>query len=93
MVIETRIVFELGDILTIRIVCKKCGREAVQSFESTPRDVPNRCVWCGMEWRNTDDDVKTVNSLLFAVSQLSRIRPCNIEVKLELDKDALNPPD
>ena len=48
MVKETRVIFDLSDIKAVRLQCSHCGREAVQSVEST--EVPKRCPFCNEDW-------------------------------------------
>ena len=45
---ETRHLFDLSDIVAIRLHCNHCGRDAVQSLKAT--DVPKKCPLCGKEW-------------------------------------------
>ena len=48
MVKVTRHIFELSDILAIRLRCSSCEREAVQPIAKT--DVPECCPFCNASW-------------------------------------------
>ena len=89
--IETRIVFELRDILTMRIVCQKCEREVVQNVDKSITDLPHQCPWCHWEWYQSEHDIGLINTLLTVLAQFPTLKHNRICVKLELDKDALNP--
>ena len=48
MVKQTRIIFDLADVLALRLHCEVCGRETVQPLAAT--QVPTRCPICHEEW-------------------------------------------
>ena len=48
MVKQTRHIFDLSDVKALRLRCGHCGREAVQSIETT--EVPKTCPFCNDEW-------------------------------------------
>ena len=48
MVKQTRHIFDLTDIESVHLQCGHCGREAVQSIEST--GVPKTCPFCFEDW-------------------------------------------
>ncbi len=50
--IEKRIVFGPEDVLSIRLVCQKCGNEAVWIPGQKAWDLPSKCAFCTNSWGN-----------------------------------------
>ena len=48
MVKEIRTIFDLIDIMAVRLHCNYCGGEAVQSITKTV--VPKQCPFCRQDW-------------------------------------------
>lgn len=55
MVKETHLVFELGDIVGVRLQCHHCETEIVQKLNK-PRKVPSNCPSCGKPWTFENED-------------------------------------
>ena len=58
MVKQTRIIFGVGDIISVRIQCKGCQGEVICPLDEKSHP-PNICPCCGVSWRgpNTNDFV------------------------------------
>ena len=50
MVKEARIIFSLGDILQVRVICLKCKGEIARSLSQRTKDLPEQCPTCLDEW-------------------------------------------
>ena len=80
---QTRILFQVTDLIAFRVVCEHCGGEAVHAFEQGFPDAPGRCRWCNQVWR-----VGQVNRLLSTVRNMLNDLGGLTELRLELDGDA-----
>ena len=88
MVKETRIVFEVGDLIAFRIVCEECGGEAVRPFTGDLPSAPSRCPWCGHLWQ-----VGQVDRLVETIRNIAGGRYGPTGLRLELDGEAVGQPD
>ena len=50
MVKETRIIFDLADIVSIRFVCVQCSGEVVHYLDNAVRQLPKQCPVCNASW-------------------------------------------
>ena len=80
MVKQTRIVFEVKDLVAFRVVCEQCGGEAVHSFDEGFPNPPSQCPWCNHGWKvgQASRLINTVRTMLNDVDGLTGLR-------LELD--------
>ena len=83
MVKQTRIVFEVKDLVAFRVVCDECSGEAVHSFVNGFPDVPSHCPWCNHLWR-----VGQVNRLIGTVRNMLNDLDGLTGLRLELDGEA-----
>ena len=66
MTTETRIVFEIEDLTTVRIVCKSCRHESVYNLSDKKLGKAiQSCPWCNREWLHRNEKQwERLNSLL-----------------------------
>ena len=83
MVKQTRIVFEVKDLVAFRVVCDQCGGEVVHVFGDRFPDVPSRCPWCNHTWQ-----VGQVNRLIGTVRTMLNDLDGLTGLRLELDGEA-----
>ncbi len=50
MVKETRVVFDLTDIVSVRFVCAECFGEVVHHIDDKVKRIPDRCPACNAPW-------------------------------------------
>ena len=50
---ESRIVFGIEDLVTVRFQCHKCKGEVAQDI-SAPESMPNQCPLCGHSWQTNE---------------------------------------
>ena len=86
MVKQTRIIFEIGDILAIRIQGKCCDGEILIKLGADHYHVPERCPHCDDPWR-------TLTHIQSAITQLRNAlkyeKDSSVKMRLELDADQL----
>ena len=83
MVKETRIVFELSDVLTVRVTCSKCHKEvAIRCGGEDRGGFDTRCLWCKASWNGA---AERLNSLLGMIDRFDHIYGEVMSVQLELD--------
>ena len=87
MVKQTRIVFSLEDIVTIRFICCHCRREVAQRLDQCSQALPRRCPWCQVGWASTASDIEAVNALLHVLATYPGYDEKQVEVQLEIDAD------
>ena len=83
MVKETRIVFEVSDLLAFRIVCEECGGDVVHSFNIEFPNAFSRCPWCGHMWQ-----VGQANRLIEAIRSIRHTHGL-AGLRLELDGETV----
>ena len=49
---ETRLVFGLKDLTSIKLICNDCGHEAACHISKAPKGPPRNCPWCGVDWKD-----------------------------------------
>ena len=85
MVKETRIVFGIEDLLTVRFQCHKCKGEVAQDI-SAPESMPNQCPLCGHPWQ-TNEGLPTRTHRLLTLLREALIDNSLAPVHLRLDLD------
>ena len=85
MVKQTRIVFTLGDLLTIRLRCRECGGEVSQHLDNGHL-MPERCPLCEGWWGATGS-ANAIQRALEAIRRLRRNGELPVELLLEIDGD------
>ena len=85
MVKETRHIFDLSDIKAVRLQCKNCGREAVQSIKAT--EVPKICPFCREEWEvDLPQGSRSMNFLLiYYMKELLKSETERMVIRFEID--------
>ena len=85
---QTRILFEVTDLIAFRVVCEYCGGKAVHAFQQAFPDAPEQCPWCNQVWR-----VGQVNRLIGTVRNMLNNRDDLTRLRLELDGETSTQPD
>ena len=88
---ETRIVFGIEDLVTVRFQCHKCKGEVAQDI-SAPESMPNQCPLCGHSWQ-TNEGLPTRSHRLLALlrevlkeqDELTQHGYIPVHVRLDLD--------
>ena len=95
MVKETRIIFELGDILQMRIVCSHCRGEVVHSKLKPNYRLPANCPNCNEEWWDPNrQDNLALGYFKAMLDSIHRLQQCkdggNVQftVKFEIEGEA-----
>lgn len=94
MVKEARIIFSLGDILQVRVICLKCKGEIARSLSQNARDLPWQCPNCLDEWWDQLERPAVINATIRALRSLyelnEALKPDNkpITVRFEIEGDA-----
>ena len=65
MVRQTRIIFDLSEVVAVRLQCGRCGDEVVQSVRRT-ESAPTVCPMCECPWGTsaTQHVLRTIRKLL-----------------------------
>jgi len=93
MVKQTRIIVDIDDILSVRIVCRDCGAEMLFPPRQR-RTIPRQCPHCPSEWA---DDLAPnpawdgIVRLLRTVAYLAAIDDPPVTARLEIDGEELSP--
>ena len=87
MVKQTRIVFQVKDLISFCVVCEECGGEAAFSFSADLPNAPDRCPWCHHCWQ-----VGQANRLLGTIRNMLHNQSLT-GLRLELDGEAANEAD
>ena len=84
---QTRIIFEVGDIKGIRIRCKRCQGELVQTLESN-KPTPTSCAHCGEPWQTPGEQQFTARSLTQVLRSVCREdEGATLSVLFEIDDE------
>ena len=86
MVKEKRILFEVGDIVSIRIQCRKCDGSIVQPANKGSLR-PDSCPLCGVVWTPPSSDIAADRLIQAFRDVLDQDTP--IRVRLELNDDSV----
>ena len=87
MVKQTRIVFEVKDLIAFRVVCEECGGEVVHSFEDSFPEAPGQCPWCHHFW-----EVVQVNRSIGTIRTMLHHHGLTV-LRLELDGETATQPE
>ena len=87
MVKETKIVFELSDILAMRFECGFCHSETTVALQCTMPS-PTVCGVCEQKWRweRGQDDV--IANMLSALRLVLRSKDMPVGLRFEMDADS-----
>ena len=88
MVKETRIVFGIEDLVTVRFQCGKCKGEVSQSI-SAHASMPNRCPLCGHPWQTPEGLPTTTHRLLELLREalVQQVNPVSLRLDLDGSED------
>jgi hypothetical protein len=82
---ESRVLFELKDILAVRFACKECGAVSAASA-SDWRKVPPACSQCGQQWLTTPEDQSAANGFRLAFKRLRELGDAaGVKIQLEVN--------
>ena len=70
MVKDTRILFELKDLVTIRVRCVRCPNEIVLRPGPECIGMPEQCLNCGMSWVQGSKPANLTRSLVYLLSYI-----------------------
>jgi hypothetical protein len=85
MTSESRVVFDLKDILGVRFVCKECGSVSVAAANDW-RAVPAGCGQCGKQWLTAPEDQSAANGFRLAFKRLRELGDkAGVSIQLEVD--------
>ncbi|MCY3692703.1 MAG: hypothetical protein OXI54_07520 [Chloroflexota bacterium] len=73
MVKETRIVFDLGDIRHVRIICTKCQGEIARSLSQSRNMLPQRCPNCLEEWWDEASKPRVIDATVEMLKAVDRL--------------------
>ena len=82
---ETRIVFGLNDLVSVRLQCSKCQGEVVQRFDGRHWRLPTSCPLCLARWDERDSRRTELDELLLMMRNLCDRPDSNISLRFELD--------
>ena len=82
---ETRIMFGLEDLVTIRVQCGKCQGEMVQRLDGHHWYLPGLCPMCHVSWDQEVVDRDGIDELIVLIRRLSRGTDPKLNVRFELD--------
>ena len=71
---QTRIVFGVGDIEAVRVVCANCDGEIARSVSHCSNKLPQRCPNCLMEWWDRVSTPNAVDATVGVLKALDRLR-------------------
>ena len=92
MVKQTRHIFDIGDLLAIRLQCGHCGKEAVTSVEMT--EVSRDCPFCSRPWEpqmpdgNRGDAWLLVRAMQGILKEAQSNPPCRMKIRFEIDGES-----
>ena len=87
MVKQTRIIFEVGDIVGVRLRCKACSEDTLQSIKREAR-VVDQCPHCGEPWRPPSQPLFVAQELARTLKLLRDEDPrAKVSAILEIDGD------
>lgn len=82
---QTRIIFGSEDIVGVRIRCKRCNGETLQTLEDNTA-MPDKCNICGRDWQRNIERTFAVRELLSLMREIVRQdSEATLSVLLELD--------
>ena len=84
MVKQTRIIFEVGDVVNLRIRCNTCKREIVQKI-SAEREIQVACPLCNTPWKSTGSGATATERLFIALHDVLAQDSVPLTILMELD--------
>lgn len=86
---ETRIVFGLEDLVSVRFQCAKCQGEIVQRLNGCHWYLPGFCPMCQVSLDKEMVDRDGMDELVLLVRRLSKGADPKIKLRFELDGSAV----
>ena len=88
MVKETRIIFGIKDLVTVRFQCGKCKGEVAQKLNAS-ESMPDRCPLCGHSWQTSEGFKTTTHRLLELLREalVQQTNPVHIRLDLNGEED------
>ena len=86
---ETRIVFGLNDLVSVRFQCSKCQGEVVQRFDGRHWRLPTSCPLCLDSWDERDSRRPELDELLLMMRNLCDRPDTKISLRFKLDGAAV----
>ena len=86
---ETRIVFSLNDLVSVRFQCSKCQGEVVQQFDGRHWRLPLAFPLCLATWDERDSRRTELDELLLMMRNLCDRPDPKISFRFELDGAAV----
>lgn len=89
MVKQTRHIFDLSDILALRMQCHRCGQETVQTVEAAK--VLTACPLCHDEWETVpssgirSDNWQLVQAIRGILREAANNPPAPMTIRFEID--------
>ena len=89
MVKQTRHIFDVGDLLAVRLYCGECTRETVQSLDNA--EVPKRCPMCHAEWEdnltgsNRGYNWQLIRAMKTLLKDANDNPPARMTIRFEID--------
>ena len=74
MVKQTRHIFEVGDILQIRIRCSECGAELTKPRYGSATALPEKCPYCLYEWWDNHSMPVSVDAVKEVLKSIERLQ-------------------
>jgi hypothetical protein len=88
MTSENRLLFDLGDILAVRIICGKCQSALSAAPEKWER-VPPACTNCGNQWYlNMSAEEQNLTRFKTAIQGLGKLNSDLFTIQLEVASHA-----
>ncbi|MDE0002736.1 MAG: hypothetical protein OXQ29_08580 [Rhodospirillaceae bacterium] len=86
MVTQTRHIFEVDDLVAVRLQCQACGSEAIHTVERT--DVPYDCPFFGGAWEVAQGTPRgDLWQVIRALQGLRSQTEPSVTIRFELDAD------
>ena len=86
---ETRIVFSLEDLVSVRFQCSKCQGELVQHLRGFHWYLPGFCPMCQVSLDKEMVDRDGMDELVLLIRRLSKVSDPKIKLRFELDGAAV----
>ena len=92
MVKQTRIIFDIGDLLAIRLQCGHCGKEAVQPLDVA--EVQKNCPMCHKQWEDDfpdavrGDNWQLIRAMKSLLKEAQNNPPARMTIRFEIDGES-----
>ena len=89
MVKQTRQIFDVGDLLAVRLRCNQCDRETVQTLATA--EVPKNCPMCYAEWEDDfsgptrGDNWQLIRAMKALLKEAKNNPPSRMTIRFEID--------